>query len=312
MIVVFASSLHSNDRQKELLFQSMNNSGKEFLFLNPLDYKSLDRIQLVSVGGLTKLYFEDKEVTPTTFFYSRLWRTDCIIDFPDNVIYPNLFRQKIHSFLEEIIFCFKEVKSFPGRYDDIRLGESKCALYSLAHVCGLDTPYVTTNSFRKPDNIDYRKVLGSPFSISLNTEMREEVAVTLLNEIDYSISSDLLGLPWQWQSQVKPQRHIRCVIVGKKVWTYSLDDKYLKSRSLREANDNGDTLIWKAESLPPEVEKNLLRLLKKIGLEYSSPEFLIDVNGNYIFIDLNPCGDWFGFSNEKDGSKIAQEIIARL
>ena len=311
MIVVFASSFYPSDRQNDLLYQFLSQSGREFLFINPLDYRNINKIQLISANGIVKLYFDRKEVIPKTFFYSRLWRTDCIIDFPNNVIYPNIFRQKVNSFLEEIIFCFKNVKSFPGKYGSLQLGESKCAVYELAHSCGLYTPYITTNSFVKPDFVDYKKVIGFPFSISLNTEIREEVAVTLLNEAD-SGDADLFGLPWQWQTKIRPLKHIRCVAVGDKIWAYSLAEEYLNGRSLREAHEEDHVLNWLKESLPADVENKLLVLLEKVDLEYSSPEFLVDEDGRYIFTDLNPCGDWFGFSNEEDGPEIAKEIVSRL
>ncbi len=308
MIVVFASSLYTNDTQIELLRRVLGVSGKRFLFVNPLDPKDLSKIQLYSASGLTKLYFDGKRIVPTTFFHSRLWRTDCIIDIPDNVNYPTFFRQKANSFLEEIEFCFRGVKSFPGKYGDIRLGESKCAVYQVAHSCGLKVPEITVNSFSKPKNLSYKKVLGFPFSISLNREKGEEVAVTLLNGTE----PDILGLPWQWQSEVQAQKHIRCVVVGKRIWTSSLSETYLKGRSLREAQDDGDIFVWDQDELPSEVATKLHKLLGKLGLEYAAPEFLIKPNGDHVFIDLNPCGDWYGFMNESESKKIAEEIVSRL
>ena len=308
MIVVFASSLCTNDPQIELLRRVLSASGKRFLFVNPLNPKDLSEIQLYSTGGQIRLYFDGRRIVPTTFFHCRLWRTDCIIDIPDNVNYPTFFRQKADSFLEEIEFCFRGVKSFPGKYGDMRLGESKCAVYQMAHNCGLKIPEITVNSFSKPKNLSYKKVLGFPFSISLNREKAEEVAVTLLNGTE----PNLFGLPWQWQSEIQPQKHIRCVVVGKKIWTSSLDEARLKGRSLREAQDDGDIFVWDEDKLPREIEAKLLELLEKLGLEYATPEFLVTKNGDHIFIDLNPCGDWYGFMSESESKKIAEEIVSRL
>lgn len=312
MILVFASSLHSIDEQNNLLYSALKSSGKDFVFLNPLHYEELQRLQLLSSFGVNKLLFDGRDISPSTIFHSRLLRADCFIDLPDSCLYPSFLRQKISSFLEEIIFCFKEVNIFPGKYESIQLGESKCAVYRLAHNAGLTVPINTINSFFAPaGDIDYKKVLGFPFSISLNTEIGKEVAVTLLNEKN-SEKQTLIGFPWQWQTAIKPKKHIRCVIVGDRIWTYSLSESQLNGRSLREAHEDDNKLLWQEDELPLGVQNSLRRLLSMIGLRYSAPEFLVDINGKYVFIDLNPCGDWFGFSNEKDGTEIAHEIIAKL
>ncbi len=312
MILVFASSLYSIDKQNEPLYDALKSSGKEFIFLNPLNYKELQRLQLVSSFGANKLLFNGRGISPSTIFHSRLLRTDCLIDLPESCLYPSFLRQKIGSFLEEIIFCFRDVNIFPGKYNSIQLGESKCAVYQLAYDAGLAVPTNTINAFFAPTNdINYRKALGFPFSISLNTEMGKEVAVTLLNERNAK-KSTLIGFPWQWQTAIKLQKHVRCIIVGDRIWTYSLSESQLNGRSLREAHEDDSELLWQEDELPLGVQNGLIRLLSMIGLGYSAPEFLVDTSGNYVFIDLNPCGDWFGFSNEKDGTEIAHEIIAKL
>ena len=141
--------------------------------------------------------------------------------------------------------------------------------------------------------------------------MGNEVPTTLVNEKNTD-STPLMGLPWQWQTVINLKKHIRCIVVGNKIWTYSLSESQLNGRSLREANESDDAFVWREDKLPSMVQNNLLCLLAEIGLRYSAPEFLVDKNNNYIFIDLNPCGDWLGFSNEKDGQKIAREIVAKL
>lgn len=312
MILVFASSLYSTDKQNNLLYDALKSSGKDFVFLNPLHYEELRRLQLISSFGVDRLLFDSRDISPSTIFYSRLLRADCLIDLPEGCLYPSFLRQKISSFLEEIVFCFREANIFPGKYENIRLGESKCAVYQLAHNSGLTIPTKTINSFFVPTNdIGYKKVLGFPFSISLNTEIGKEVAVTLLNEKN-SEKSTLIGFPWQWQTMVKPRKHIRCVVVGDRLWTYSLSEPQLNGRSLREAHEDDGKLLWQEDKLPVGVQNGLFRLLSAIGLGYSAPEFLVDTNDNYVFIDLNPCGDWFGFSNEKDCAEIAHELVAKL
>ncbi|MBI2482313.1 MAG: hypothetical protein HYV76_02015 [Candidatus Vogelbacteria bacterium] len=288
-------------------------SGKSYLLLNPLDYDEITQFELSSDCNGIHLRYNGLELKPSTIFLSRLWRTDCLVKLPKGCQYPGLLRQKIEVFLRDIIFCFRQVKCFPGTYENILLGETKPIIYQLASSCGLQIPSKTVNSFRDRAKSDtpYRKVLGHPFSVSLNVDAGQETALTLLTGKSLD-DIDLMSLPWQWQSEIESIKQFRVILVDNREWVYSIETEELGGKGLREVQMSTSELNWQRDTLPQKVVKGLKTLLIKTGLSYCSADFLLDQNSKFTLVDLNPCGDWFGFGDKKDSKEMAQIIVSKL
>jgi len=312
MILLFASSLQDFDPQITLLKKELANQGKPFVSINPLQPRELKDWSLENNGGVISVMFRDSGVEIDTVYLSRLWRTDCVIDLPVGCLYPTFFRYKIESFLLEMSFALQATNWFPGSLSNIQAAEAKCFLYKEASRCGLSVPEVTINSFGEPkgENQWYRKVLGFPFGITLNQEIGQEVAITLLNNRG-PYEDTCFEFPWQWQIYVKPKFHIRCVAVGDKVWCCRTEEEPFGGRSLREVQSDMD-VEWTPFKLPEDLVSKLTNLLSRLGLSIACPEFLVDGAGDYVFIDLNPCGDWYGFFDTDTSDEIVRNIVSKL
>lgn len=311
MIIVFGSSLYEHDRQNNLLLEELNRSGKQYVFLNPLRKDEFLRIELEESARGINLRIDGESVNATTIYLARLPRLDCAIYLPDRCSYPTLWRLKANEFLSELIQALFSKRWLPGSPSDIAKGESKVIMLHIARNLGIEVPNYTRNSLTQHGN-EYRKVLGSPFSISLNTESGEEEAVTLLNSTEDREFPELSGLPWQWQSHIKASAQIRCVAVNGKMHSYIANIDQFEGKSLREAQEDGLEIYWSHCSLPPHLETSVFSLMKELRLTLSCPEFLVTEDGRYVLIDLNPCGDWYGFIDEEENRRIATEIVSML
>lgn len=310
MILIFASSLQSYDPQTRLLEEVLASSGKEHCIINPLNSQNLSALELTSDQRGVRLSMHGKQISPSSVYLSRLWRSDCLIDLPEGCSYPTYYRQKVEAFLFEIASALRDSIWFPGRLHNIGEADAKCLLYKEAVACGLNVPEVTVNSFGSPTGITYRKVIGYPFSISYNSDAGEEVVVTFYNSTDTKKLSDL-ELPWQWQRHIQPTLHIRCVAVGDKIWAACADENQFNGLGLREVQEEVDVL-WQEYLLPDASQRGLLQLMEKMEIEMCCPEFLVDDTGNHILIDLNPCGDWYGFFNQDTHHAIAKAVVEKL
>ena len=313
MILIFGSSYNEPDSQNDLLLNVLTHGGKRHLLINPLNASDLRRMELVQSQKGTALLVDGYETNPSVVYLQRLWRIDCLADIPEDCFYPTLLRQKMTNFLTEIRFALESARWFPGRIENVERGEAKVPLMQTAHNCGLLVPQITTNSFHNYfSSIGYRKVLGPPFSISFDTTERQEIAITLLNnKRDNSDSTGLGGFPWQWQTPINPVAQVRCVVVGKEIRAYRAEIDQFAGKSLREAQEDEQDIRWLVYELPLEVSASLLRLNDSLGLSMCCPEFLIDEKGRHFFIDLNPCGDWYGFVNQEE-NRIVAEMISRM
>jgi len=314
MILVFGSSIFEQDGQNNILLDVLARSGKEFVFINPLNPTDLARVELSQHKDKLLLAIDGKEIKTRTVYMERLWRTDCIVNIPESCSYPTLFRHKVHDFLTDIRFVVEASKWIPGKYNSIERGESKVALMQTALACDLLVPAITLNSFTDHFvDIKYRKVLGPPFTVTHDSKESQEVVTTLLNsKAGGEEDGGLVGLPWQWQSPVTTVAQIRCVVVGTQIRCYRAEIDQFKGRSLREAQGDEQEILWKLDTLPPSVATSLLKLCTALELSMCCPEFLIDEKGQYIFIDLNPCGDWYGFIDQEENLLVANMIVGML
>lgn len=312
MILLLASSLYDDDPQITTLEKSLKSRGGKYYRLNPLNPQEWRNMRLeLSEGQRPKLLVGDTDITPSHIMLSRNLRVDCIIDVPTECNYPTLYRSKIQSFINDILICFRDSTWFPGTRCNVDVGECKPYVYDIAYQLGLKIPSVSVNAFEQENKQlpEYRKILGPPFTITYDSSQGKEVAVTLIN--NRNNCTGVGGIPWQWQYKINPQLHIRCAISREKVWSFSVPESILAGRSLREAQET-DGISWKSHTLPRNVVKATQNLLRHLGLKFACPEFLVDKSGKYVFIDLNPCGDWYGFGDEEISISIADHIVSML
>jgi len=56
------------------------------------------------------------------------------------------------------------------------------------------------------------------------------------------------------------------------------------------------SLTYFSYKLPKNVENKIIQLMKTIGLNYGAIDFLIDKAGNIFFLEMNPLGQFMGYS----------------
>jgi len=308
MILLFSSSFIEIDPQIDFLISRLKERKILYHFVNPY-FLEKNNVVLCQEKSKISLTINNEKATPTLIYMANLWRTDCI-NVLTNIKYPSVFRSRIQQFLQDMRFVLDQCTWVPGNIIDLEKSDSKPFLFREAYNVGLKTPLFTYNAF--VNNLPlkkavYRKNLGYPFTISLNTEKGIEVGVTTTN-IFQEMAEDNTHQPWQWQEPIESYDQIRCFIVNDTVWSihWHRDEKITDFRLINNVYDKETT--WTPFKLPQEEIQKLLNLMKKMNISVAAPEFLISLKDEFIFIDLNPCGDWFGFF----GEDIKEEIVEKL
>jgi len=126
---------------------------------------------------------------------------------------------------------------------------------------------------------------------------------------------DLDGLqlsPMQFQEWVPKAFELRCTVVGNRVFSAALDVGLL-DRGKVDWRIEGSELAaaWRPHELPPEVEQALLSLLDKLGLNYAAIDLILTPDGRYVFLEVNPCGE-FRWLNDLEELSIAEAIAGVL
>jgi len=182
----------------------------------------------------------------------------------------------------------------------IRHAENKQLQLQVARELGLYIPRtLTTND---PAAVrDFAKSCESGMvtkmlsSFAIYDEGKELVVFT--NVVKPEDLEDLSGLslcPATFQELVPKSLEIRVTVVGRYVLSASIDSQ----ASIRATHDwrrDGVRMLqdWRHYQLPLDVEQKILRLMDYFSLNYGAIDLILTPDGKHVFLELNPCGEFF-------------------
>jgi glutathione synthase/RimK-type ligase-like ATP-grasp enzyme len=209
----------------------------------------------------------------------------------------------------------------PSRVAD---AEYKPLQYTIAAACGLAVPRTVLTNV--PEDAEQHSVhLGS--SAVYKTLASATVVDGQQVKLIYTTPVTAVGMAdsrvrltaHQFQQRVPKVRDVRATVVGKRVYAANiLVDREAAGVAAGEAagglldwRTDYDALRYEPARLPDEVESALLRMTDRLALSFAAADFLVTADGQHVFIDLNPNGQW-GWIQEATGLPIAAAIAADL
>ena len=110
----------------------------------------------------------------------------------------------------------------------------------------------------------------------------------------YPLDSVALA-PNIFQPYVHKAAELRCVVIGKNIFSAKLDS---------QANENtrkdwrGGDCQHEPFSLPEQVEASIHRLMDSFGINFASLDMIVTPEGEFVFLELNPNGQWLWLEHE--------------
>lgn len=152
-------------------------------------------------------------------------------------------------------------------------------------------------------------------SFAIYGEQGEE-QVVFTNPVSDRDLENLEGLcfcPMTFQEKVPKSVELRTIIVGYRVFTAAVDSQSLDG-STYDWRKEGRALVksWKAYELPEDVEKKLLKLQAKLGLNYGAIDIIVTPDGKHVFLEVNPVGEFFWLETFSPHFPISQAIAELL
>lgn len=117
--------------------------------------------------------------------------------------------------------------------------------------------------------------------------------------------------PTYFQNEIQKEYDIRATIVGKKVFAARIDSQSFKETITDWRKGENVLLKHEAFKLPASIEKKCLSLLKYFKLEFSAIDLILNKRGEYVFLEMNPNGQW-AWIEKRLGVDISGEIINHL
>ncbi|RPE05580.1 ATP-grasp ribosomal peptide maturase [Chitinophaga lutea] len=130
---------------------------------------------------------------------------------------------------------------------------------------------------------------------------------TRLRKEDVPMLESLSACPMILQQYIPKDRELRIVYVDGEFFTGSL-----RAPDTTDWRTASTTIIqWEPFVLPPAQEEKITRLMQLLGLPFGAIDMIVQPDGQYVFLEVNPQGEW-GMLQKYLGFPIAETIAEKL
>lgn len=123
-----------------------------------------------------------------------------------------------------------------------------------------------------------------------------------LEEDDVAALDDgLAWCPMTFQEHVPKARELRVTVVGHRMWTAAVDSQAHAGAEVDWRRDGVGLLDrWVPYTLPTIVAERVSRLMQQLGLVYGAIDFIVTPEGEHVFLEVNPGGEYFWLEDHCD------------
>jgi glutathione synthase/RimK-type ligase-like ATP-grasp enzyme len=202
----------------------------------------------------------------------------------------------------ELFFCLEGIYKildnafWLNKIDHIRKAENKIYQLLVAQEIGFKIPNsVITNipedalSFYMENNSE---CIIKPIRTGLiSNKENEEIIFTSKVELDDKNASRVQHCPVYLQRLIPKKADIRITVVGTKIFAAKIHSQGSDEAKVdwRKALK---PLVYTAIELPTEICEKCFELVKRLQLNFGAIDMILDLDDNFIFLEVNPNGQW--------------------
>ena len=180
---------------------------------------------------------------------------------------------------------------------DIRILENKPYQLSLAKELNLSVPSLSiTNDYSK--SLEFSKknknCIFKPLKSGLINESIDGGKVLFTTRVDTYFIDNIeshRGMPLYLQEEIEKDSDIRVTIVGSRVFSAKISSQDSKVSKV-DWRKSESMLSHNSIEIPKEIEKKCLLLCAKFNLDFAAIDFVLDKQGQFWFLEINPNGQW--------------------
>lgn len=176
----------------------------------------------------------------------------------------------------------------------LRRGEVKALQLAEASRAGLKTPH-TLISNDPGQAAAFVEALGDAdcaikplMAVGVTDEKGYRLPLTTTLPPGHSLEAVSLAST-MFQPYVEKAFELRCVVIGDRIFAAKMDSQASEDSRLDWRGGNPTHEVF---TLPHEVEASIHRLMDSFGLNFASLDMIVTPEGEFVFLELNPNGQW--------------------
>ena len=181
--------------------------------------------------------------------------------------------------------------------DAINSASYKPRQLNLANALGFNVPKtLISNSPEVVERfqVECGQVIAKPlFSGDIQWEdERRVVFTTPVTHNDLSAMGNIRLAPTVFQEYVRKELELRVTVIGNKVLAASINSQEVNDALHDWRRASPGSLRFRSYKLPTSVSDKCVRLVAALGLTFGTIDMVKTPEGNYVFLELNPNGQW--------------------
>ncbi|BCL33969.1 MvdC family ATP-grasp ribosomal peptide maturase [Nostoc sp. MS1] len=140
------------------------------------------------------------------------------------------------------------------------------------------------------------------------------VYTSTVKEEDLQDAESLRYCPMVFQELIPKQQELRVVYVNGNVFVGALNAEVYAGAKVDWRKPGVDVGAWQHHQLPDEVIRRLQAFMAKFGLSFGSLDFILTPSGEYVFLEVNPVGEWGMLEKDLDlpiANAIADTLLSK-
>ncbi len=310
---------HTNDFYTiDLVMQAIEKWGYKAVRLNTdrfdhssqISFEKKESITEYSFSPLSEINFTDIKAV----WNRKIWRPSIPKELDD--AYSSIFLQEYISMRKIYFDSIKNVVWMNAPEDDRTVADNKMYQLEIASACGLITPpTLMTNSFEKVKQFFSETCKGDMIAklhgvLSHSMEGNGPAFPTSrIGEEDFeTLSEGLHYCPMIFQPFISKAYELRVVYVDGEIFAGKINTN---SNTTDWRQNSINEFSWEAYNLSLDIKNKISEMMKKMSLLFGVIDIIKSEEGNYVFLEINPQGEW-GMLQKFAGLRIAETIAEKL
>lgn len=273
--------------------------------INEQCYELLDKNKglTISLKDISAVYFRRPKVSELDYIIDIDRQERCYL------------RNELSTLLEGIYKSLRNVFWINNVYR-IREAENKLYQLQLAQMVGFEIPLsvISNNSStlqgimeKCNDDCIIKPVRTGNLGFENNSKV---IFTSKLERKDVEQNERVTSFPVFVQENIHKKCDIRCTVVGEEVFACKIDSQmYVESKI--DWRKSSKTLPHTKTLLPEDINNKAVEITRRLGLSYAAIDLVENTNGDYIFLECNPNGQWAWIEN-RVGYKISKSLVDLL